>query len=275
MRLRFACAVLVSFGAWAALKLRSEKPTPVVAVPAPVPAPAPPPVPVAAPAPVPAPAPPPEPVAAPPPVPEVADAEVDELIATRKYREAERILARAIAAAPRDGDLRLKRADLYFRQSQRKKTLAEWDAALRLKPDLRNEPRLQQQMCVALDPRTGAGPQRLLVRHFGTGATPVMHDCIKRAPTRAVVRAAVHVIEAVSGPAKVDAGLVARRELELAQTCEERKRAVEALGALQSHQAIAALTALERQRTAQRVPAAPYACLGRSVQQALPMFGLE
>jgi serine/threonine-protein kinase len=194
---------------------------------------------------------------------------VEALIAAKRYGEAEKLLARAIAADPRNGDLRLKRGDLYFRQNSRKKMVAEWDAALRLKPDLRNEPRLQQQMCSTLDARSGHGPQRVLVRHFGVGAIPVMHDCIKRTHDRAVVRNAVHVIEAVGGPAKVDQLLVGRRELELAQTCDDRKRAVATLDGLRSRQALSLLTALEKQRASQRSSSSGYACLGKLVQDAI------
>jgi serine/threonine-protein kinase len=191
----------------------------------------------------------------------------EQMTLSGRYLDAERTLLAAIKANPRDGNLHLQLGNLYFLQVWRKNALREWDTALGLNPELRHDPTLQRHLCNALDPRSSEDTERLLLVHFGAGVVGVMNACIRHARDPDVLQAAVQVIERAAGPNKVDAGLVAQRQLAVARSCEERKRAVQDLGRLRVRRALGTLSALERQRA--REPSGRNGCLGHAVQDAL------
>jgi serine/threonine-protein kinase len=191
------------------------------------------------------------------------------LIAAGRLVDAERALNAALAAAPRDAGLHFELGNLAFAQVWRKTALREWGEALRLRPELRHDPLLQRHLCTALDARSAAAAERVLVEAYGAGVVGVMNACIRTTSDPEVLAAAVQVIEQAAGAGKVDASLVARRELALARSCEERKRAVEDLGRLRVRRAFDSLSALERERAGERGVAGRHGCLGRSVQEAL------
>jgi len=205
----------------------------------------------------------PTPAAATPP----DDKDGEELLAAGQVDEAERQLMAAIAANPRDGRLHLRLGDVYFKRVWRKSAIREWGEALRLDANLRHDAHLQQSLCTALDARSSAEAQRLLLLRFGVGVVGVMNDCIRRTRDHDVLHAAVQVIDTAAGAGKLDAALVARRELELTPTCEERKRAIQTLGRLRVRRAVGVLTAVDKEKASAR-----NACLGRTVKDTLALL---
>src|SRR5262249_33525286 len=122
-------------------------------------------------------------------------------------------------------------AEIYFRRLWRRDAIREWDEALRLEPSLRQRRALQPELCAALDPHWNGETERLLLSRFGAAAVAPMRECIRSTKDRDILRAAVRVTEQVA-PNRVDRGLVATRELDLAQTCEDRRAAVEQVAEL-------------------------------------------
>src|SRR5262245_26960793 len=196
-------------------------------------------------------------------------AEAERLLVQNKLNEAERLLVRERRARPEVAWIHQQLAEIYFRRLWRRDAIREWDDALRLEPSLRRQRALQQELCAALDPHWNGDAERLLTARFGPAAVAPMRDCIRTTKDREVLRAAVRVTEQVA-PNRVDKGLVATRELELAGTCEDRRAAVQRIGELRERRAIEMLVKLERARVDKNGrPLPQHACLGTAVRDTL------
>jgi len=196
-------------------------------------------------------------------------AEVEHLLGQNRLNDAERVLVRARRAHPDAAWIHQELAEIYFRRLWRRDAIKEWDEALRLEPALRRQRVLQQELCAALDPHWNGETERLLEARLGATAAGLMRDCIRTTKNRDVLHAAARVTEQVAR-SRLDRGLVATRELELAASCEDRRTAVQRIAELGDRRAIDVLVKLERARVDRSGrPLPQHACLGTSVREAL------
>ncbi|HJZ88448.1 MAG TPA: serine/threonine-protein kinase [Polyangia bacterium] len=197
--------------------------------------------------------------APPPPTADIRSA-VEKLIASGQHKEAAAALRKMSATNKQDGWAHVRLGDVYLEGSQyRKDAFEEWGKGFALDPGLKQERAFRKDVCDAIDTRERELAREFFTKHFGPDETVgLLSHCIKDAPTVARIENAVQIIEVVAVADKTLYGPAALRELEVAKTCVEKKRAVEKLGRLHYARARDALNKLKNVH-----------CLGTAVSDAL------
>ena len=209
------------------------------------------------------------PTAEPPRLPEPR-AQAEKLAAEGKILEAEKILLAEKRAHPQSAWVHQDLGEIYFLKSWRKDAIKEWDDALKLEPSLRHDKNVRQHLCALLDAKGAADAEPVIVTRYGPGAVMLMNECIKTTKDRDALHEAVRIVEKTAGPTRVDRGMVAVRELDLAPTCDEQKRAVENIARMHERRAMASLAKLEKARLDKNGrPTRNHECLGRLVLETM------
>ena len=206
------------------------------------------------------------------PPPKLAEprAQAESLMAQGKILEAEKVLVGEKKAHPQSAWVHMDLGEIYFEKLWRKDALKEWDDALKLEPSLRHDKNLRQHLCTLLDAKGAYDAEPVIVARYGVGAVMLMNECIKTTKDKDVLHEAAHIVEKVVGPARVDRGMIAVRELDLATTCEDQKRAVENVAHLHERRAMASLSKLEKARLDKNGrPTHNHECLGRLVIETM------
>ena len=203
---------------------------------------------------------------------------IEETMGKGLFAEARVLIMQQISAYPKEGRVRYLLGNLEFAEKNPAAGLQAYEEALRLEPGLRGDAALLVNIRSELnDRKVGYAALEMLVKQVGKPASDILADVATDDRRPEFRRYAREGCEIVGCTKKVD--LVASYSLDLAQgrTCEEKREAVQKLGASGDPRAIEPLKKA-RVRAPQPCSAASSApsgnaCIVKDIDAALTALG--